>query len=440
MEYKVGALGAFKIIDKEKRIIGGYMGDDNVDTDGHMIDKDAYMMAIEEYLPWGNVRDAHKGAVGNVISHGGKGWNYIEVQIVDDAAWKLVENGVYKGFSVGLKPYEKTVIPFMSVAAEKMKNLPKATYKALKALGKILRIDSMLLVEISLTDRPVNQAALFAKSEGGETLEVLPSIFKMENIMDTEVKEDVTAEVDQEKKENGNSVAADVPAPEAESTPAATTTDALETPAAESQAVSDETSATVEDAVKKEVEIEKSTVNDGVVGMNGTPTANDGEQMQPDPMDSMKTYMDTCYLNLYNAIVEQMNIGFNMLGEKIISQVNALMTFVQQQAQAEDAQEPAAEAQDGAEMKSASAEVEVPVVEVLTADVVKNIVKESLAEAIGSLQPMVRKGAVNGGFQLAPQDEKATPPDYSKMSKSEILKQTALAGVQLLTAGVMQKG
>jgi hypothetical protein len=178
MDYKVGSLSAFNILDEEKRIVGGYIGDDGVDTDGHIIPKSVYQQALNEYLPWANIRAAHKNAVGKVIDYGKKGWNYIEVQIFDDETWNLVKNKVYQGFSIGAKVYAKSEIPFKSVPLEKFANVPAFVIKALQSIGKLLQIDNMLIAEISITDRPVNQAALFAKGEGSEEFNVLPSLLK----------------------------------------------------------------------------------------------------------------------------------------------------------------------------------------------------------------------------------------------------------------------
>lgn len=167
-----------RLIDEEQRLVEGFMGDGLVDIDGHMIDEQAYIKAIEEFLPWGNIREMHGKPVGRVVSYGEKGWNHIVVKVIDDSAWKLVKEGVYKGFSIGARVLAKSWVDTDDIPESKFFGIPETVRNAIIKVGKILRIDSMMLAEISLVDRPVNPRALILSYKGleGDDLPIDKSI------------------------------------------------------------------------------------------------------------------------------------------------------------------------------------------------------------------------------------------------------------------------
>ena len=62
--------------------------------------------ATGEYETWGNIREMHQpNAVGvRVASEWRDGGYWIRAEIVDDKVWEKIEKGVYKGFSMAIKP------------------------------------------------------------------------------------------------------------------------------------------------------------------------------------------------------------------------------------------------------------------------------------------------------------------------------------------------
>lgn len=137
-------------IDAERREVYGYASTEARDAQGEIVTKDAIRNALPEYMQWGNVREMHgPSAVGTAIEANmdDKGL-WFGAKVVDDRAWKKVQEKVYKGFSVGGK-----------VTGRDPSN-PK-------------RITGVNLTEISLVDRPANPQARFElikRAPGGELL------------------------------------------------------------------------------------------------------------------------------------------------------------------------------------------------------------------------------------------------------------------------------
>lgn len=93
-------------VDDEKHTVEGYISADGIDIGGQIVDQGWLRKTLPAWVAdWGNVREMHGlSAVGTVNEYsdlGDKPW--VSAQIVDDAAWKKVKAGVYKGFSVGIK-------------------------------------------------------------------------------------------------------------------------------------------------------------------------------------------------------------------------------------------------------------------------------------------------------------------------------------------------
>lgn len=120
--------------DDDKRLVYGYASTEALDSQGEKVTKAAIEDALPDYMRFANIREMHQlSAVGVTKSAeiDDKGL-YIQVKVVDDAAWNKVKEGVYKGFSIGGKSVEKT-----DGVISKMK-----------------------LTEISLVDRPSNPEAV----------------------------------------------------------------------------------------------------------------------------------------------------------------------------------------------------------------------------------------------------------------------------------------
>lgn len=112
-------------VDTENRVVEGYaFVNEVVDGEGGLrLKRSAMEKATPDYEKYGNIREMHqpkavgtcKGevtrAVGDPITLG-VAWDdkgaFMRAKIVDDDAWKKVEQGVLQGFSIGFKPTKMT--------------------------------------------------------------------------------------------------------------------------------------------------------------------------------------------------------------------------------------------------------------------------------------------------------------------------------------------
>lgn len=123
--------------DDTRRVIAGIATSDALDAHGQRITTDAIKGAIAKYMEYGNIREMHQpSAVGKVLKYefDPEGRLHIEAEIVDSVAWEKIQKGVYSGFSVG-------------------------GWRTDDVKGDV--IESMVLDEISLIDRPANPEAYF---------------------------------------------------------------------------------------------------------------------------------------------------------------------------------------------------------------------------------------------------------------------------------------
>ena len=194
MEYIKSMSGTIE--SNENSIVRGYYGSDTVDVDGHFIDANDFIEAFREYLAWGNIRNNHGEAVGSVINSfvPEKPWNYFEVEISDPTVAILVNNGVYKGFSVGMKIDETAIIkiPLKDIPLEKYNHLPKAVIRKIKKAGFVSQLKSFYIYEISITDHPKNIDAKILKSHINDGVKFLPPSYA-EEIMYEQIENSVTA-------------------------------------------------------------------------------------------------------------------------------------------------------------------------------------------------------------------------------------------------------
>jgi hypothetical protein len=132
-----GEISKVEELDDGTLIVEGVASSEAVDSEGETILADAMREALPDYLKFGAIREMHQPTVaaGTAISAEVRedGKTYLKSHVVDPVAVKKVLAGVYKGFSIGGKVLER--------------------------LGKIIK--RLLLVEISLVDRPANPEALF---------------------------------------------------------------------------------------------------------------------------------------------------------------------------------------------------------------------------------------------------------------------------------------
>lgn len=130
--------------DADQRMVWGYASTEAMDSQGEVVKLDAIKGAWDDYMQFANIREMHQpSAVGKCKEYefDEKGI-LIGVKVVDDNAWKKVQEEVYTGFSIGGK-----------------------------ALAKVSgTITQLRLSEISLVDRPSNPEALITIWKG-EALE-----------------------------------------------------------------------------------------------------------------------------------------------------------------------------------------------------------------------------------------------------------------------------
>lgn len=164
----------FGIVNEDQQIVEGIVTDDLVDVDGHVIDQNGFRSALVDYLQWGNIRDQHGLPVGKVLEI--TDWNKFVVQIVDDAVWKKIKAGLYKGFSIGIRVLGYEVEDVSKYTNDSYRGVPPLIVEAIKAGGLIIRITKMVLAEVSIVDRPANPRALITATKNMkiETEEYLP--------------------------------------------------------------------------------------------------------------------------------------------------------------------------------------------------------------------------------------------------------------------------
>jgi len=130
--------------------VKGLATDATLDLDEQICDPEWLKTAMPEWFKIGNIREMHQSkAIGKAMEMEQSGTGYIvEAKIVDSEAARLVEEGIYTGFSVGIK----------SARIEKSAEAPGGMIRS----GKI--------VEVSLVDRPANPSCVIelAKSVKGE--------------------------------------------------------------------------------------------------------------------------------------------------------------------------------------------------------------------------------------------------------------------------------
>jgi hypothetical protein len=93
--------------DDSTRMVEGIISGAEVDLDGQIVDQEWLKSALPQWMVFGNIRAQHdpKRPVGKAteldMTHPDGPW--MRAKIVDDAAWKLCQEGVYSGFSIGIK-------------------------------------------------------------------------------------------------------------------------------------------------------------------------------------------------------------------------------------------------------------------------------------------------------------------------------------------------
>lgn len=147
----------------EDRTVTGYCWRNAEADDGFILTREVMERMTADYLKFANLREMHgKSAAGTTSVEWDEHGALMRAVIVDDEAWKKVEAGVYKGFSVGVKP------------------------KRVKRVAGKTEILDGTWYETSLVDRPADPDAVFqlARAEGASD----------EDTCDVEVEEEAQAE------------------------------------------------------------------------------------------------------------------------------------------------------------------------------------------------------------------------------------------------------
>jgi len=130
--------------------VKGIATDDTLDLDQQICDPDWLKSEMPKWMEIGNIREMHQSkAVGKAMEMEQVGNGFVvEAKIVDPVAAKMVEEGIYTGFSIGIKN-------------------ARVVKDAAAPGGRIIQGS---VVEISLVDRPANPSAVIeiAKSIDGE--------------------------------------------------------------------------------------------------------------------------------------------------------------------------------------------------------------------------------------------------------------------------------
>lgn len=93
--------------DADTRIVEGYaFVNEKIEGERVTWARTAIEAATPEYLKWGNVREMHQPSAVGVVTEAT--WDdkglFVRAEIVDDACWTKIEKGVYKGFSMRIRP------------------------------------------------------------------------------------------------------------------------------------------------------------------------------------------------------------------------------------------------------------------------------------------------------------------------------------------------
>lgn len=165
----------------QDRVVPGYYTSTTVDTQGHIINKSAMIAALEDYRQWGGIREMHSNPIGVIESIGDPYWNAIKARVVNtprgDEVLQYVREGVYKAFSIGALVTDGRMIPFKEVNESLFVDVPTGIVRSIKELGYILEITELVLVEVSIVDRPANPVARISEVKGFSGVDAeLPSL------------------------------------------------------------------------------------------------------------------------------------------------------------------------------------------------------------------------------------------------------------------------
>lgn len=168
-----------------ERSVSGYYTSNTVDLHGHIIDKNAMLAALEDYRQWGTIREMHENTIGKMVQIGSPEWNWLEASVSrttrGNEVMQLVNEGIYKAFSVGLLVTDYDLLEFKDLKTEDLNGLPLNMMEMFRQNEYIFQIKGLTLIEVSIVDRPANPLARMQEVQNavGMNLKPLPSILEL---------------------------------------------------------------------------------------------------------------------------------------------------------------------------------------------------------------------------------------------------------------------
>lgn len=176
-------------LNEEHRLVPGDYTSATVDLQGHFVHPEAMLAALDDYRQWGTIREMHETPIGVADSIGYPTWNNLVARISKsqrgDEAWKLIQEGVYKAFSVGIIVTNGELVPIGQMQDEMFAGIPGAMLDTFKSAGSLFRITGIVLVENSIVDRPANPLARMKAIQTSTNVNlsgVLPAVYQHKGI------------------------------------------------------------------------------------------------------------------------------------------------------------------------------------------------------------------------------------------------------------------
>ena len=208
-------------VDEDQHMVYGWASTPDLDSDGEVIDLNGLRKALPEYMQFPTIREMHQPkAAGTTLTAEiidndvkGKGM-WIAAKVVAEDAWKLVKEGVYKGFSVGGRIISKVdnVIKELSLVEISLVDVPAnkhAVIEVWKADKQSLKekIAKVLLYTIAVEGKEVINVEKDKKAK------------KTEEVVEDQPKTDEVKVDDKSEEKTGESVEGDTPTEETPADP-----------------------------------------------------------------------------------------------------------------------------------------------------------------------------------------------------------------------------
>ena len=158
-------------VDAEQRMVYGYASTEALDSQGEIVRRDAVEAALPDYMRYANIREMHQPSAVGIAKDAAvdaKGL-YLAAKVVDEEAWRKVQAGVYKGFSIGGRvtrrdERDRKVITACEIGEISLVDRP----------ANPETVFEMFKVELAAEPDRVSQAAV--PDDGGETLQKIAAM------------------------------------------------------------------------------------------------------------------------------------------------------------------------------------------------------------------------------------------------------------------------